>query len=103
MSKLAKKIPHNGTATPRRPVDSTPGPRNQCWPLYGPGDQEDWEAVDTLRREIDPLTRKPRTWASVQDVVDREAGVDDGFRLDRNEFRRHWLRRCACWPKGLKL
>lgn len=91
MSKLAQKI----ATTPAPPRSSThrPGPANACHPLYGDGDIEDWQAVEALR--------SGRTWREVQTHVDEIAGVDRPLPLEK--FRRHWRRRCFCWPEDLRL
>jgi len=91
VSKLASKIAPDPKVIARRP--SVPGPRNKCFPLYGTGDLEDWEAVDSLRETLD--------WRGVQEHIDGLLGITKHLELER--FRRHWRRRCDCWPEGLKL
>jgi hypothetical protein len=90
MSKLASKI----TATPIDATRQRPGPPNRCFPLYGDGDLEDWQAVEALRYDgrLD--------WRSVQAHVDKLAGVEQPLPLEA--FRRHWRRRCYCWPQDLR-
>jgi hypothetical protein len=91
MSQLAKKIAPDAKTLARRRANA-PGPRNQCWPLYGAGDLADWEAVDSLRESME--------WAAVQRHVDGLLGITAPIVKDR--FRRHWMRRCDCWPPELK-
>lgn len=89
MSKLAKKIASTPVASPpgRR------GPANQCFALYGVGDLEDWEAVESLRS-------KGHDWRQVQAHVDELTGVEKPLPLEK--FRYHWRRRCYCWPEDLR-
>lgn len=68
------------------------GPRNQCGPVYGPGDMDDWRAVDALRHRT--------SWAKVQEHVDRILGVTDP--LPNDFFRYHWRRKCSCWPRDIR-
>lgn len=89
MSKLASKIAAN-PAPPLSPVKR--GPANACFPLYGAGDHEDWQAVDALR--------EGRTWREVQEHVDQLAGVTTPLPLEK--FKYHWRRRCFCWPVDLR-
>ena len=91
MSKLASKIQPEGPVVARRP--DLRGPRNKCFPLYGTGDLEDWQAVDALRESME--------WRAVQAHVDQALGIEAHIDLER--FRRHWRRRCDCWPPELKL
>lgn len=90
MSKLAQKIAKSPTtfAVTRR------GPANKCFPLYGAGDLEDWEAVEALRNN------SGLDWRTVQTHIDSLAGVERPLPLD--VFRRHWRRRCFCWPEDLR-
>lgn len=90
MSKLASKI-QAAPAPVVKPVKR--GPENACFPLYGTGDLEDWEAVEALRGD--------RTWREVQDHIDQLAGVEKRIPLEK--FRYHWRRRCYCWPEDLRL
>lgn len=89
MSKLASKI----AATPA-PVGAPVkrGPANACFPLYGYGDLEDWEQVETLHVSL--------TWREVQDHIDALLGVEKRIPLEK--FRYHWRRRCFCWPEDLR-
>lgn len=68
------------------------GPRNQCGPVYGPGNLEDWNAVEALRHRT--------SWALAQEHVDKALGVTDP--LPNDYFRYHWRRKCACWPRKLR-
>jgi hypothetical protein len=68
------------------------GPANACFPLYGAGDLEDWEAVEALCAD--------RTWREVQQHVDGLAEVTKPLPLEK--FRYHWRRRCFCWPEDLR-
>ena len=69
------------------------GPAPACERLYGPGNLEDWEAVENLRLA--------HTWAIAQKVVDKAAGVDKPIPGDK--FRYHWRRKCSCWPEDVRL
>jgi hypothetical protein len=91
VSKLSQKIAPDPKVVARR-RSGAPGPRNKCWPLYGAGDLEDWEAVDALRETLD--------WREVQTQVDGLLGITTPIPKDR--FRRHWMRGCDCWPQELK-
>lgn len=90
MSKLARKI-----ATASILLEpSRKGPPNCCFPLYGAGDLEDWQAIEGLRAQgLD--------WRSVQVQVDELAGIEQG-RLPLEKFKYHWRRRCFCWPVDLR-
>jgi hypothetical protein len=90
VSKLAKKIAASETVK----VPIRRGPLNVCLPVYGPGDLEDWQAVENVRAQ-------GHDWRSVQAHVDRLAGVEKPLPLEK--FRRHWRRRCFCWPEDLRL
>lgn len=90
MSKLASKI----AKTPATFEVARRGPANKCFPLYGAGDLEDWEAVETLRDQ------SGLDWRSVQAHVDSLAGVERSLPLEA--FRRHWRRRCFCWSEDLR-
>lgn len=89
MSALASSLPAPsevvGTA-------SKPGPRGAC-AVYGPGDKEDWLAVDTLRRGKD--------WKTARAVVHTELDIG-GSLPDHNKFRYHWRGKCGCWSSDLK-
>lgn len=89
MSKLASKIATSPptAATVRR------GPANRCYPLYGSGDMEDFEAVEALRQNL--------TWRQVQEHIDDILGVTKPLPLEK--FRYHFRRRCFCWPEDLRL
>ena len=89
MSALAKKIAELplSITTPRR------GPANTCFPIYGHGDLEDWEQIETLRAN-------GYEWRSVQSHVDNILGVERPLALAK--FRYHWRRRCFCWPEDLR-
>jgi hypothetical protein len=90
VSELAKKIAVAEVAqhATRR------GPANACYPLYGPGDLEDWQAVENIRAQ-------GHDWRSVQAHIDQAADVVKPLSLEK--FRRHWRRRCFCWPEDLRL
>ena len=92
MSKLAQKIAElpvpNSAPTLR-------GPKNACFPLYGEGDLEDWEAIEHLR--IGPPELE---WRAVQAHIDNLAGITKPLPLEK--FRYHWRRRCPCWPEDLR-
>lgn len=90
MSKLAKKI----ADAPPAPAVTRKGPPNKCLALYGPGDLEDWEAVETLR------TSSGLEWRAVQAHIDELAGIERAIPLEA--FRRHWRRFCFCWPEDLR-
>lgn len=96
MSQLASKIAKSSGVKPLdtipKPV-TQPGLRPVCYPLYGPGDLEDLLMVEAVR--------VGREWHEVQAAVDASAGVINPLPLDK--FRRHWRRRCSCWPKDLRL
>ena len=94
MSQLAKKV---GATLPTGALNrpSAPGPRNKCFPLYGVGDLDDWTAVEALR-ETEELE-----WREVQSKVDGLLGITKPLPLEK--FRRHFRRRCNCWPEDLKL
>lgn len=94
MSKLAQKIQ---TSPPTAEVVRR-GPANACFPLYGAGDLEDWNAVEAIRVGDDD--HKPLTWRQVQEHVDSLAGVARPLPLEK--FRYHWRRRCFCWPEDLR-
>jgi len=83
MSNLASKL-----SDAPAPSQVRRGPANQCLPLYGPGDMDDWEAVTSLREQ-------GHDWRSVQAIVDEAAGVERPLHLDK--FRYHWNRKCFCW------
>lgn len=89
MSNLAQLI---AETTPPPLTGIKRGPDNQCFPLYGEGDHEDWQAVDALR--------EGRTWRQVQEHVDALKGVTAPLNLEK--FKYHWRRRCACWPTDLR-
>lgn len=89
MSKLATKL-----ADAPAPPQVRRGPANQCLPLYGEGDIEDWEAVEALKSQ-------GHDWRSVQAIVDQAAGVTKPLHLDK--FRYHWRRKCFCWPTEIRL
>lgn len=89
MSQLAQKL-----ATAPAPDTIRRGPANQCYPLYGAGDLEDWDAIETLRKQ-------GHDWRSVQALVDTQLGVDKPLVLDK--FRYHWRRKCFCWVEGDRL
>lgn len=92
MSKLASKI----AATPLPSADrARRGPANACFPLYGHGDLEDWEALEALR--VGPPQLE---WRDVQAHIDRLADVQQPINLEK--FKYHWRRRCFCWPVDLR-
>ena len=96
MSKLASKIA-SSPAPPAVPVKR--GPDNCCFPLYGTGDLEDFEAVEALRIAIRG-ERPALSWREVQEHIDRIAGVTQPLPLEK--FRYHWRRFCSCWPVDLR-
>lgn len=65
------------------------GPRNACYPLYGAGDMDDWQAVENLRQQT--------SWQHAQRVVDELLGITEP--IDNAAFRYHWRRGCSCWPR----
>lgn len=88
MSKLAQQIAELPAApAPRR------GPANACFPLYGHGDLEDWEAIEARRSS-------GTEWRQVQHDVDQFLGIETPIPLEK--FRYHWRRRCYCWPEDLR-
>lgn len=70
------------------------GPANQCFPLYGDGKIEDWQAVEDLRSQ-------GHDWRNVQWIVDGILNVDKPLILDK--FRYHWRRKCFCWTEADRL
>ena len=82
MSKLAASIAHVDTPAPRTPR----GPSADC-NVYGPGDLEDFDAVDALRRRT--------SWAFAHGEVDKANGVERRFVVDK--FRYHWRMCCGHW------
>lgn len=89
MSKLASKI----AATPVVASGVRRGPANACFPLYGAGDLEDFEALETLRAS-------GLTWREAQAMVDSIVGNEKPIPLEK--FRYHWRRMCFCWPEDLR-
>lgn len=94
MSKLAKKI---AASAPPKAIPAQRGPANACYPIYGAGDLEDWEALEVLRKQ------GPRVleWREVQIHVDQLAGITKPLPLAK--FKYHWRRMCYCWPEELRL
>lgn len=90
MSKLAEKLATVAEAA--KPVKR--GPDNKCFPIYGAGDLEDWEAIARLRSQ-------GHTWRDTQRIVDSELGITTP--LVNDKFRYHWGRKCFCWPEELRL
>lgn len=88
MSALASSLP---APTEVVAAKSKPGPRGAC-AVYGPGDKEDWLAVDVLRNEHD--------WKTARAEVHSKLGLDKV--PDRDKFRYHWRGRCGCWTPELK-
>ena len=69
------------------------GPLSECEGVYGPGNLEDWEAVEALRLRT--------SWVIAQKYVDETLGITSSIRNDR--FRYHWRRKCSCWPRDVRL
>ena len=90
MSTLASKL----ADTPALAGGVRRGPPNACYPLYGTGDLEDFEALEALRAQ------PGWTWREVQQRIDQIVGVDRPLPLEK--FRYHWRRRCFCWPEDLR-
>jgi hypothetical protein len=82
MSKLAATIANADVPAPR----TRRGPSADC-DVYGPGDLEDYDAVDDLRRRT--------SWAHAHAEVDKAAGIERRFVNDK--FRYHWRMRCGHW------
>lgn len=84
MSALAGKL---ATAKIQKKVKT---PTTPCFPVYGWGDQEDYEAVERLRTS-------GAEWKQVQQIVD--AYVENDSTLELNKFIRHWRKACSCWQE----
>jgi hypothetical protein len=82
MSKLASALPTADTVEAER---IRKGPSGAC-DVYGPGDMEDWAAVERLRLGT--------TWAEAQRHVDATLNVRP---IDEHKFRYHWRRKCWHW------
>lgn len=89
MSALAQKLPAPAEVETSR---VKPGPRGAC-AVYGPGDKEDWLAINELRLEHD--------WATARNVVHSQ--LDLGKLPDGDKFRYHWRGKCGCWSDELKV
>lgn len=85
MSKIAQRLASSPATTDRVP----PGPRSDCSELYGPGDLEDYAAIQEYRQ------RPGETWKTTQRRFDELLGTPR--RIHNDKFRYHWNRRCACW------
>ena len=82
MSSLAERLAEVEVKKPRKT------PRNECYPIYGYGDQQDWEALERLRDA-------GAEWAQIHEEVDSALGIEN--RISQYKFTRHWKRECACW------
>lgn len=87
MSKLASKI---AKTTPSAAQTVRRGPQNKCFPLYGVGDIDDWDAMEERRLD------GGLAWAEVQVYLDGLLDITDPLLLDK--FKHHWRRFCRCWP-----
>jgi hypothetical protein len=88
MSALASSLPAPSDIAATR---IRRGPTGAC-AVYGPGDKEDWIAVDALRRE--------HSWQTARAIVHEQLNL--GALPDQDKFRYHWRGRCACWSDDLK-
>lgn len=89
MSALANRLPAPTEVTAAK---SKPGPKGVCT-VYGPGDKEDWLAVNALRIEHD--------WKTARTQVHAKLGIT-GRTPDKDRFRYHWRGVCQCWSDDLK-
>ncbi len=89
MSALAAALPAPGEVAG---VKGKPGPKGAC-AVYGMGDQEDWTAVDALRRQHD--------WKTARAVVHSQLGLGSPS-PNGDQFRYHWRGKCGCWSGDLK-
>lgn len=85
MSRLAAQLPTPTEVTANR---HRRGPQGAC-DIYGPGDLEDWAAVERLRLAHD--------WATAHREVDDLLGVTTP--IDGDKFRYHWRRKCFHWTE----
>lgn len=88
MSALATSLPAVDEVIVAR---TRKGPIGAC-AVYGPGDKEDWLAVDAIRTKFD--------WKTARAEVHTKLELG-GF-PDRDKFRYHWRGRCRCWTPELK-
>ena len=63
-------------------------PKTPCFPIYGYGDQEDYEAIHRLREN-------GAEWTQVQQIVDDALSVEAP--IENRKFIRHWRAQCSCW------
>jgi hypothetical protein len=89
MSSLATRLPSPNEVVSSR---SQRGPVGAC-AVYGPGDQEDWLAVDALRRGSD--------WKTARNVVHQQLVIEPPS-PNVDKFRYHWRGKCSCWTDDLK-
>ena len=82
MSKLAATLSDVNVAKPKSQ------PKTPCFPLYGYGDQEDYEAIERLRQE-------GAEWVQVQQIVDDALNISEP--IENRKFIRHWRAQCSCW------
>lgn len=82
MSQLAKKLPTPEAVATR----IRRGPSGAC-DIYGPGDLDDWAAVQSLRRGT--------SWAVTHRAVDEALGINTP--IDQDKFRYHFRMRCWHW------
>lgn len=84
MSQLAKKLPSPEAVATR----VRKGPNGAC-DIYGPGDLDDWRAVENLRQRT--------SWADAHRAVNETLGITTA--IDADKFRYHWRRRCWHWTQ----
>lgn len=89
MSALADRLPSPDEVSA---VRARRGPTGAC-AIYGPGDKEDWLAVNALRRGKD--------WAIARRTVHEQLGIEPPS-PDGDKFRYHWRGKCGCWTDELK-
>ena len=85
MSKLASSLPTAETVATR----VRKGPTGEC-DIYGPGDLDDWRAVERLRLAT--------CWVDAHKAVDETLGTEAPISTDK--FRYHWRRRCWHWTES---
>jgi hypothetical protein len=82
VSKLAASLADVNVAKPKTT------PKTPCFPIYGYGDQEDYEAIHRLREN-------GAEWVQVQVIVDEALNVSEP--IENRKFIRHWRAQCSCW------